>query len=172
MKNKINSEEQGTYVVDQKVTTPTTHPQKTEDAIIDQAVRILETRFRRGPSFHGTKDAEKYLVLQAGGLAVEQFSVVMLDSQHRLLGINDMFRGTINGAAVYPREVVKAVLAANAGAVILTHNHPSGVPTPSLADINITKKIQAALRLIDVEVLDHIITAGGESYSMACNGDM
>jgi DNA repair protein RadC len=94
---------------------------------------------------------------------------MLLDSQHRLLKYTELFFGTVNAASVYPREIVKATLAVNAAAVILAHNHPSGIAEPSQADIAITKRIKDALSLIDVPVLDHIIVAQ-ESVSFAQRG--
>lgn len=97
------------------------------------------------------------------------FAVLFLDSQNRILEYKELFRGTINAASVYPREVVKEVLALNAASVILAHNHPSGVSTPSQADKLITTKLQQALNLIDVSIVDHIII-GETSYSFAEHG--
>ena len=95
--------------------------------------------------------------------------MLFLDSQNRILEFKELFRGTINAASVYPREVVKEVLELNAASVILAHNHPSGVTTPSQADKLITTKLQQALNLIDVSVLDHIII-GENTYSFAEHG--
>ena len=99
----------------------------------------------------------------------EVFAVLFLDSQNRILEYKELFRGTINAASVYPREVVKEVLALNSASVILAHNHPSGVSTPSQADKLITTKLQQALNLIDVSIVDHIII-GETSYSFAEHG--
>jgi DNA repair protein RadC len=95
---------------------------------------------------------------------------MFLDSQHRLIAFERLFRGTIDGASVYPRVVVRRALELNAAAVIFTHNHPSGVPEPSTADINITKRLKDALGLIDVRVLDHIIAGTDGTSSMAESG--
>lgn len=100
----------------------------------------------------------------------EVFNVVYLDSQHMVLANEEMFRGTIDGSAIYPREIVKACIRHNAGAVIFHHPHPSGVCEPSSADRRITERLTSALALIDVRVLDHFITGNGESYSFAENG--
>ena len=99
----------------------------------------------------------------------EVFSIMLLNSQHQLIEYKELFFGTINSASVYPREVVKEVLAHNAAAVIFAHNHPSGVPEPSHADIAITKRLTEALKLIDVSVLDHIVI-GETAISMAERG--
>lgn len=101
----------------------------------------------------------------------EHFAVMLLDSQHRVLDCAVIFSGTIDGAAVYPREIVKAALHANAAAVILAHNHPSGQPEPSTADRRITDRIKSALSLVDIRVLDHIIV-GGSCYSFAQSGEL
>ncbi|MCL4169188.1 UNVERIFIED_CONTAM: hypothetical protein GTU68_063365, partial [Idotea baltica] len=108
--------------------------------------------------------------LQLAALEHEVFGVLFLDSQHRLLVFSEMFRGTIDGAAVYPREVAKACLQVNAAAVVFTHNHPSGNPEPSQADTRITKRLVAALQLFDIRVLDHIVVGGGRSVSFAEEG--
>lgn len=142
-----------------------------EQNIINQALTILESRLHK-PEFliKEPSDASNYLKLQFGGLEYESFRVMFLDNQHGLIKLKEMFRGTINSAAVYPREVVKAALSFNAAAVILTHNHPSGISEPSLADKNITTQLVAALRLVDVRVLDHIVVGGNQTYSFAQHG--
>lgn len=98
------------------------------------------------------------------------FAVALLDSQNRLIEFVELFSGTINAASVYPREVIKLVLLKNAASVIFTHNHPSGIPEPSEADKNITAKLSAALRLIDVKVLDHIVVGTEGHISFAERG--
>ena len=100
----------------------------------------------------------------------EVFSVVYLDTQHQLIGYEEIFRRTIDGAAVYPREVVKRCLHHNAAAVIFSHAHPSGIPEPSKSDIVITKRLIEALKLVDVRVIDHIVIGGANSVSMAERG--
>jgi DNA repair protein RadC len=100
----------------------------------------------------------------------EVFTILFLDSRHRLIDCREIFRGTIDGASVHPREVVKEALARNAAAVILSHNHPSGVAEPSQADELITQRLREALALIDVRVLDHLIVAGSDVVSLAERG--
>jgi DNA repair protein RadC len=100
----------------------------------------------------------------------EVFCVLMLDNRHRLIAFEQISRGTIDGAAVYPREVVKAALGHNAAAVILAHNHPSGVPDPSQADELITQRLKEALGLVDIRVLDHVIVGAGSCVSFAEKG--
>jgi DNA repair protein RadC len=101
----------------------------------------------------------------------EHFAVMLLDSQHKVLQCTVLFSGTIDGAAIYPREILKAALHANAAAVILAHNHPSGQPEPSTADKRITERIKSALALVDIRVLDHIIV-GGSCFSFAQSGEL
>lgn len=142
-----------------------------EDAIIAQALAILNSRMRQtGPVFGCPDDVKAYCCMNIGNLPHEVFSVLFLDAQHRLLAYEEMFRGTITQTSVYPREVVKAAIAHNAVAVILAHNHPSGSTEPSRADTALTSTLKAALALIDVKVLDHVIVSGGQSLSMAERG--
>jgi DNA repair protein RadC len=100
----------------------------------------------------------------------EVFAAAFLDSRHRAISIQILFTGTLDGASVYPREVVKAALANNAAAVIFAHNHPSGVAEPSQADIRITRRLRDALELVDIRVLDHIVVGGTECVSLAERG--
>jgi DNA repair protein RadC len=93
-----------------------------------------------------------------------------LDNRHRILEVRKLFTGTVDGASVHPREVVRAALACNASAAILAHNHPSGVPEPSAADRAITKELRDALQLVGVRILDHIVVSAGECVSMASRG--
>lgn len=141
-----------------------------EDATIRAALAILEARVKRETILASSNGTKNYLIMRAAGLQSEVFSVMFLDNMHGLIAVEDMFTGTIDGAAVYPREVVKAALHHNAAAVILTHNHPSGVVEPSQADIVITRRLKQALGTIDVRVLDHIVTAGGKCESLAERG--
>ena len=100
----------------------------------------------------------------------EVFICIFLDNPHRVIAMDEMFRGTIDGASVHPREVVKCALQYNAAAVILAHNHPSGVPEPGRADTSLTRRLSEALELIDVRVLDHFIVGGSELVSFAARG--
>lgn len=143
----------------------------TEQDIIDQALTILEARLQKSDCMiRQPDDVEAYLRLRMADLEHESFRVMFLNNQHGLIRLKELFRGTIDGAAVYPREVVKATLQFNAAAVILAHNHPSGHCEPSAADQDITHKLKDALNLIDVRVLDHIIVGGEQTYSFARNG--
>ena len=114
--------------------------------------------------------ARNYLALRLGALEHELFVVILLDNRHRLIACLDLFRGTIDGASVHPREVVKEALRHNAAAVVLGHCHPSGVCEPSQADELITSRLREALALVDIRVLDHLIVAGGEVLSFAERG--
>jgi DNA repair protein RadC len=100
----------------------------------------------------------------------EVFGALFLDSQHRLIAFRELFLGTIDSAAVHPREVLRETLALNAAAVIFVHNHPSGVAEPSNSDVRITERLRNALQLIDVRVLDHIVVSGDAAVSMAERG--
>lgn len=111
-----------------------------------------------------------YLRLTLGGLEHEVFVVIFLDAQHRVLSVEELFRGTLTQTSVYPREVVKAALRANAAAIIFAHNHPSGVAQPSHADELLTRNLKDALALVDVKVLDHFIVAGSSTLSFAERG--
>ena len=103
-------------------------------------------------------------------LGHELFCCLYLDNRHRVLRFDEMFRGTIDGTSVYPREVVKEALVINAAAVILAHNHPSGVAEPSQADERITRRLKSALELVDIRLLDHLIIGDGQTTSMASRG--
>lgn len=142
-----------------------------EDQVIEQALEILASRMRKhAPSLTGSSDAVRYLCLQLGNRKAECFAVLFLDSQHRVIAFREMFFGTIDAASVYPREVVRAVLDYNAAAVILAHNHPSGVAEPSRSDIAITERLRTILAVIDTRVLDHVVVAGTQATSMAERG--
>jgi DNA repair protein RadC len=111
-----------------------------------------------------------YLITHFRGRDTECFVVMFLDAHHRILGVEEMFRGTLTQTSVYPREVVRRALANNAGAVILAHNHPSGIPEPSRADEFLTATLKSALSLVDVRVLDHVIVGADQALSMAQRG--
>lgn len=114
--------------------------------------------------------AENYLMKRIGDLTHEVFCVLFLDSQHRVIRCEEMFRGTLDAASVYPREVVKRALHYNAAALILAHNHPSGVAEPSSADRRITERLTQALGLVDIRVLDHIVVGHGAVVSFSRRG--
>jgi len=142
----------------------------TPDEILDAARAILARRIRRGAAISSPRATREFLKLQLAGHGHEVFAILFLDNRHRLIEFVPLFRGTIDGASVYPREVVKEALARNAAAVILAHNHPSGVAEPSQADELITNRIRDALSLIDVRVLDHLVVTGDAIVSFAERG--
>jgi len=149
------------------------HYQKaSSDTIIACARRLVSQRVRRGVSLSNPRQIYDYLSLRFGAFEHEIFAVFLLDNRHRLIEFVELFRGTIDGATVHPREVVKLVLEKNAAAVIFCHPHPSGVAEASLADEHITRRLISALALIDVRVLDHLIIAGGEVCSLSEQGLM
>ena len=142
-----------------------------EDEIVREALRILDRRyFTAGEALVSPRDAAAYLKAKLAAYPWEVFGVLFLDNRHRVLAFEEMFRGTLDGASVHPREVVRAALKHNAAAVILAHNHPSGVAEPSAADRNITRQLRDALQLIGVRVLDHLVVGAGEPTSMAARG--
>ncbi len=153
-------------------TTPRPHPRKymlgREQKAVDKALEILAS-YMRGPScaFTSPDAVKQYLCLHLGNLPYEAFGVLFLDSQHRLIDYETMFRGTLTQTSVYPREVVTRTLEHNAASVILTHNHPSGALQPSRADEALTQTLKNALALIDIRVLDHVIVSGNKAISMA-----
>ncbi len=140
------------------------------EEILNAACQQMTLRVRRGTSLASPKATRDYLALKLGNLEHEVFAVLFLDKRHRLISYKEMFRGTIDGATVHPREVVKEALKQNAAAVILAHPHPSGVAEPSQADELITQRLKHALDLVDIRILDHVIVAGGDTLSMAERG--
>ena len=141
------------------------------DHIINQALAILESRQRHlGHAFTQPKAAADFLRLKMGEYEREVFAVMLLANQHRLHDYQELFFGTINAGSVYPREVVKAVLGKNAAAVILAHNHPSGMAEPSDADKAITARLQEVLEVVAVQVLDHFVVGQHDAVSFAERG--
>lgn len=139
-------------------------------AVIEMARRALAQRLTAAPVFDSPQMVKDYLQLHLGQLQHEVFAVLFLDGQHRLIKLDTMFTGTLGQTSVYPREVVKRALAHNAGAVILAHNHPSGVAEPSRADEFLTQSLKSALALVDVRVLDHLVIGCGQVVSFAERG--
>ena len=123
-----------------------------------------------GEAIQSPKDTEHYLMARLGQLEHEMFCCIYLDNRHRVQHFQELFRGTVDGTSVYPREVVKEALNHNAAAVILAHNHPSGVSEPSQADERITTRLKAALELVDIRILDHIVVGKGTCTSFASRG--
>lgn len=142
-----------------------------DDATISRALAILATRLRGpGAAMDSPATVKNFLTLRLAELEHEVFSVLWLDSQNRVLEYQELFRGTLTQTSVYPREVVKAGLALNAGACILAHNHPSGMADPSYADKALTETLKTALAMVDIRVLDHIIVGGLSTVSFAERG--
>ena len=123
-----------------------------------------------GESIRSPADTEAFLQAHLRHLDHEVFCCLFLDNRHRVLCFDTLFRGTIDGTSVYPREVVKEALAVNAAAIILAHNHPSGVAEPSQADERITRRLKSALELVDIRLLDHLIIGDGRATSLASRG--
>ena len=139
-------------------------------AVPELARRYYEESLPVGQAIRSPGDTEAFLRARLQHLGHEVFCCLYLDNRHRVLRFDEMFRGTIDGTSVYPREVVKEALSINAAAVILAHNHPSGVAEPSSADERITRRLQSALALVDIRLLDHLIIGHGAATSLAGRG--
>ena len=139
-------------------------------AVMEMARRALAQPLQASPVFDAPQQVKDYVALHLGARAQEVFAVLFLDGQHRLLTLEEMFHGTLAQTSVYPREIVRRALQLNAGAVILAHNHPSGVAEPSRAVEFLTLTIRSALQLVDVRVLDHLIVGQGAVLSFAERG--
>ena len=142
----------------------------TQDQIIQRALRILSERIRTGAALNSPSAVRDYLRVLLSGKEHEVFVVIFLDAQNRVIASEEMFRGSLTQTPVFPREIVKAALKCNAGAVVFAHNHPSGVAEPSHADETLTSSLKQALALVDVRVLDHFIVAGAGVLSFAERG--
>jgi DNA repair protein RadC len=139
-------------------------------AALELARRTLQEQLSSGTALTSPAAVRDYLRLAIGSREYEVFVCLWLDAQHRVISFQEPFRGTLTQTSVYPREIVKAALAANAAAVIFAHNHPSGAAQPSQADELLTRNLREALALVDVKVLDHFIVAGAHSLSFAERG--
>ena len=139
-------------------------------AVLELARRALTAQLKQQTLFDSPEAVRDYLQLQLGSRPYEIFAVMFLDSQHRLIVLEELFRGTLTQTSVYPREVVVRALALNAASVVLAHNHPSGTAQPSRADEALTQTLKAALGLVDVRVLDHFVVTSTEAVSMAERG--
>lgn len=139
-------------------------------ALPELARRYFEASLPAGQAIRSPADTEAFLTARLRDLPHELFCCLYLDNRHRIIHFEELFRGTIDGTSVYPREVVKQSLSVNAAAIILAHNHPSGVAEPSQADERITRRIKAALELVDIRLLDHLIIGDGVSTSLASRG--
>jgi len=144
---------------------------KNENKIIKQALSILESRAKNSDATLNNADSvRKYLTLKLAELEHEVFIAIYMNTRLQVIEFNEMFRGTIDGASVYPREVVKQALKVNASAVIFAHNHPSQVAEPSQADQQITKRLRDILELIEVRVIDHFVIGGSNIISFSERG--
>jgi DNA repair protein RadC len=139
-------------------------------AVLEIARRALAQPLRDKPVFDAPQKVKDYLALHLGQRLQEVFAVLFLDGQHRLIELEILFHGTLTQTSVYPREIVRQALKHNAGAVILAHNHPSGVAEPSRADEHLTQTLKSALQLVDVRVLDHLVVGQGTVTSFAERG--
>ncbi|MCK5487011.1 MAG: DNA repair protein RadC, partial [Desulfobacterales bacterium] len=136
-------------------------------AVLELSRRHLKETLQRGEYLQNPQATRDYLSARLRDLPYEVFACLFLDNQHRVIEFEILFQGTINGASVHPREVVRKTLKHNAAALILAHNHPSGIAEPSSADRHITKQLTEALALIDVRVLDHIVVGDGECVAFS-----
>jgi len=136
-------------------------------AALEMSRRYLEERLQRGEPLTSVAQTRTYLQAQLRRYPFEVFACLFLDNRHRVIEFEELFRGTIDGASVHPREVLRRAIYHNAAAVILAHNHPSGVSEPSTADTRITHRLKEALALIDVRLLDHFVIGDGEPTSLA-----
>jgi DNA repair protein RadC len=143
---------------------------ESEWVVVAQALELLRKCVNRQSVLDSPVAVKQYLTLRAAKYEVEVFSVLYLDARHRPIAVVDLHTGTLTQTSVYPREVVRHALRLNAAACIITHNHPSGCPSPSEADKVLTRTLKNALALVDVRLLDHIITAAGDTYGFAESG--
>lgn len=139
-------------------------------AALELGRRHLAEKLQRGTALQSTDDTRRYLQAQLRDRAQEVFCCLFLDNRHRVLAFEELFQGTLNGTAVYPREIVKRAMHHNAAAVILVHNHPSGVAEPSRQDEVLTEKLKESLTLLDVRLLDHFVVGDGEVVSFGERG--
>jgi DNA repair protein RadC len=152
------TEKEGFYTVKESVS---------EQEIIAFSQEIISTRFKRGTSITSPQDSVDFLQVKIGHYEHEVFAALFLDSKNRVIAFEELFKGTIDQASVYPREVAKRALHHNAAAIIFSHNHPSGITDPSQADIALTDTLSSAMKLVGIRVLDHIIVANNQSQSLA-----
>ncbi|WP_144930209.1 MULTISPECIES: JAB domain-containing protein [unclassified Pseudomonas] len=155
------SESTGTYLVESPVT---------ETNILLMARQLANLRLRRGRALTSPKEIFSHLQALLGDYEHEVFALLLLDSRHRMIVFHELFRGTLDSASVYPREVVKAALEHNAAATVLVHSPPSGDPEPSQADLTLTHKLREALNLVGVRTLDHIVVGHKGCISLAEQG--
>lgn len=154
--------EPGTYVMESNIVT--------EHDILTMAKQLSRKRLTKGRCLANPNDVKDHLLTLYRHYEHEVFAILLLDNTHRLIGLHELFRGTINSAVVHPREVVKLALQHNAAAAILVHNHPSGNPEPSQADIDLTRVLKDTLDLISVRIVDHIVVGAEYCTSLAQRG--
>lgn len=160
--HKLNAGERpGTYVVTNPVT---------EQDLLHIANQIARKRLAKGTAITSSTVAAKQLQTLLQEREHEVFAVLFLDSQHRVLAFEELFRGSLDGASVYPREVLKRALTLNSASIIAVHNHPSGNPEPSQADRALTQALKAALALVDIRLLDHLVVGAEGHVSLAERG--
>jgi len=140
------------------------------NSLVHLALEVLKEEHRPGRMLCNPGDSRDYLQLRMAGYVTEVFGVMFLDNRHRIIADEELFQGTVDGASVHPRVVVQKALAVNAAAVILYHNHPSGIPEPSQADQGITKRLKEVLSLVDIRVLDHLVVGAEGVVSLAERG--
>ena len=141
-------------------------------ATLEMSRRYLAEKMARGDALNNPTDTHRYLMARMRDYRQEVFACLYLDNRHRVISFDEMFYGTINMASVHPREIVQRALKHNASAVILAHNHPSGIAEPSQADRDLTNQLQKALALVEVRVLDHVVVGDGTTVSFAERGWM
>ncbi len=157
----ILSEDKGTYQI---------KPNITKQEIIFLDTQLIDSLFKAGKTISDPHDTRDFLKLKLGSLEHEVFAIILLNNRHQIIHYEHLFRGTINGASVYSREVVKLALKHNAAAAIISHNHPSGNAEPSTSDERITSRLKDALNLVDIRLLDHLVIGQGEIISLAERG--
>jgi DNA repair protein RadC len=137
------------------------------EALMDLALKLLAARHKKGQALENPEQTQAYLRLHLAKRPNEVFVCLYLDTKHRVIALEELFQGTIDSASVHPREVVRRALQVKAAALIVAHSHPSGVAEPSQADLQITRRLVDALKLVDIRVLDHVVVATEGSVSLA-----
>lgn len=154
----------GTYIMESSIVT--------EQDILIMAKQLSKKRISKGRALESPQAVKEHLRTLLHDYEHEVFAVLLLDTKHKIIGFHELFRGTIDSASVYPREVVKLALEHNAAAMIITHNHPSGNPQASQSDIHLTERLKESLALVEVRILDHIVVGTDGCYSFVENGNM
>jgi DNA repair protein RadC len=149
---------------------PAGYREATLNEILDAARGALSQQVHKGALLNRPDTVATFLMTRLAQQEREIFTVIYLTTRLRMIAVQELFPGTIDGASVYPREVVKEALRHNAAKVIIAHNHPSGIAEPSDADEQITRRLKHALDLVDIRIVDHIIVAGGDTLSFAARG--